>query len=177
MAEVPAAAEGAFLCCGGCITASCSDHTMEAALVELCAPRFLRRYFDRQRLSVFWTVGQSGDGVAGVQRACRRIASDINERRSRRGLRARSVRAVAIGFPNVGKSALLNRLAGRKVYDSAPKPGVTRSLKWVRVDDGVDLLDAPGVLPMRFDDQVAAVRLCMVNNIGEASYVPSRVRG
>jgi len=134
-----------------------------------------QRHFDRQRQAVFWTTGNSGAGVVGVKRAVRKVAAAINARRERRGLQPRACRLVAIGFPNVGKSALLNRLAGRRAYASAAKPGVTRQLRWVRVDDDVDLLDAPGVLPMRFDDQVAAARLCMVNNIGEASYTPSLI--
>jgi mitochondrial GTPase 1 len=62
-------------------------------------------------------------------------------------------------------------MAGRRVYASAPKPGVTKALKWATIAEGVDLLDAPGVLPMRIDDQVSATRLAMVNDIGEASYV------
>lgn len=64
-----------------------------------------------------------------------------------------------------------------RVCDSAPRPGVTRSLRWVRLDESeIDLLDAPGILPMRFDNQVAAARLAMVNDIGESSYVDSQVR-
>lgn len=68
----------------------------------------------------------------------------MNAKRVRRGLRPRPVRAVVIGFPNVGKSALINRLLGRRVADSAPKPGVTRVLKWMRIGGELDLLDAPG---------------------------------
>lgn len=100
----------------------------------------------------------------------------LNEKRTRRGLKPRSVRGALIGFPNVGKSAIINRLVGRRVCDSAPRPGVTRSLRWVRLDESeIDLLDAPGILPMRFDNQVAAARLAMVNDIGESSYVDSQI--
>ena len=68
----------------------------------------------------------------------------MNEKRLRRGLRPRPVRAVVIGIPNVGKSTLINRLLGRRMTDSAPKPGVTRDLKWMRIGGDLDLLDAPG---------------------------------
>lgn len=61
------------------------------------------------------------------------LGEKINAKRSARGLRPRPVRAVVIGFPNVGKSALINRLLGRRVADSAPKPGVTRQLRWARI--------------------------------------------
>lgn len=71
-------------------------------------------------------------------------SAEINAKRSNRGLKPRPVRAVVIGFPNVGKSALINRLLNRRVCESAPKPGVTRSLKWLRLGGDLDLLDAPG---------------------------------
>ena len=84
------------------------------------------------------------------------VGAKLNAKRLARGLRPRPVRAVVIGFPNVGKSALINRLLGRRVADSAPKPGVTRSLRWARIGGDIDLLDAPGIIPMSFRDQVAA---------------------
>ncbi len=71
-------------------------------------------------------------------------SAEINARRNNRGLKPRPVRAVVIGFPNVGKSALINRLLNRRVCESAPKPGVTRNLKWLRLGGDLDLLDAPG---------------------------------
>ena len=70
---------------------------------------------------------------------------EINSKRQRRGLKARAVRAVVIGFPNVGKSALINRFLGKRLCDSAPKPGVTKHLRWLRIGADLDMLDAPGV--------------------------------
>lgn len=73
-----------------------------------------------------------------------RVGVHLNAARANRGLKARAVRACVVGFPNVGKSALINRLLGRRLADSAAKPGVTRSLRWMRVGGQLDLLDAPG---------------------------------
>jgi ribosome biogenesis GTPase A len=87
----------------------------------------------------------------------------------------RPVRAVMIGFPNVGKSALINRLIGKRVVESARKAGVTKSLRWVRISDQIELLDAPGVLPHRLDDQAAAIKLAICDDIGQASYDHQRV--
>jgi ribosome biogenesis GTPase A len=81
-----------------------------------------------------------------VSKAAQKFSKDINDRRRARGLKPRPVRAVVIGFPNVGKSALINRLLNKRVCQSAPKPGVTRQLKWVKMDADLDLLDAPGGL-------------------------------
>jgi ribosome biogenesis GTPase A len=75
-----------------------------------------------------------------------------------------------LGFPNVGKSALINRLVRQKVVESARRAGVTRSLRWVRLGQELDLLDAPGVLPPRLDDQQAALRLALCDDIGQAAY-------
>lgn len=80
-----------------------------------------------------------------VTKAATAISTEINSRRQARGLKPRPVRACVIGFPNVGKSALINRLLNRRLCDSAPKPGVTRDLKWLRIGGELDLLDAPGV--------------------------------
>lgn len=83
-----------------------------------------------------------------VVREAVKLSEGINAKRMKRGLQPRAVRAAVVGFPNVGKSALINRFLGRRTCASAPKPGVTRSLKWVRVDKELELLDSPGPPPL-----------------------------
>ena len=85
-------------------------------------------------------------------------------------MKIRPIRALTLGFPNVGKSALINRIANKKIVESARKAGVTRNLRWVRVGNGIDLLDAPGVIPPDLDDQKAALNLAICDDIGEAAY-------
>ncbi|MEW5305956.1 MAG: hypothetical protein WDW36_008465 [Sanguina aurantia] len=126
-------------------------------------------------LPVVWTDGKLGDGIKVLKSALTRAAAALNARRARRGLQPRAVRAVVIGFPNIGKSALINRLLNRKAVESADKVGVTRGLNWARLLGQLDLLDAPGVIPASFRDQVAASRLAICNDIGEASYIDSLV--
>jgi len=77
----------------------------------------------------------------------------------------RPVRAVVIGFPNVGKSALINRLLQRRVVESAARPGVTRQLRWIRICDQLELLDAPGVIPV--DNQTDALKLAICDDMME----------
>ncbi|EFJ40589.1 hypothetical protein VOLCADRAFT_32516, partial [Volvox carteri f. nagariensis] len=134
-----------------------------------------RAHFRATRQQVFWTDGRSGDGVRGVKKELLKVAAQLNAKRAKRGLQPRPVRACVIGFPNIGKSAIINRLVNRRAVASAPKPGVTRQLRWVRVDEQLDLLDAPGVIPASFRDQLAAQRLAMCNDIGEAAYLASAV--
>ena len=132
-------------------------------------------FFKERGHGVVWTNANQGDGVPSVIKQALRVSETMNEKRLSRGLKSRPVRAVVVGFPNVGKSALINRLLGRRVADSAPRPGVTRSLRWMRIGGDLDLLDAPGIIPMSFKNQNAAQKLAMCNDIGEASYVASMV--
>ncbi|GMH37913.1 hypothetical protein BSKO_05797 [Bryopsis sp. KO-2023] len=132
-------------------------------------------HFKRQNQQVLWTVGNKGTGIPAVLRKMIDISKTVNEKRTRRGLKARAVRACVVGFPNIGKSALINRLLKKRLVDSAPRPGVTRVLRWVRVGGLVDMLDSPGVIPANFRNQIAAQRLAMCNDIGQASYVDSSV--
>ena len=118
----------------------------------------------------WWGDARQGTGVAQLQQAAIRCGEAMNARRTNRGMRPRAVRALMLGFPNVGKSALINRLVRQKVVESARRAGVTRSLRWVRVGQDLDLLDAPGVLPPRLDDQRAALHLALCDDIGQASY-------
>ncbi|ASC69670.1 Ribosome biogenesis GTPase A [Halomicronema hongdechloris C2206] len=127
-------------------------------------------WFRQQGTPVLFTNAQQGKGVAGLAKAAQAKGKTMNQRRHQRGLRPRPVRAVVLGFPNVGKSALINRLLKRKVVASARRPGVTRQLRWVRISDELELLDAPGVLPAQLTDQQAALKLAICDDIGEAAY-------
>lgn len=134
-----------------------------------------QEYFSQQGIPVYPTNGQSGQGVSRLKQAILQLGQSVNERRQRRGMRPRAVRAVVVGFPNVGKSALLNRLLGRRAVESAARPGVTRQLQWVRLGGELDLLDSPGILPPSLPDQRAATLLAICDDIGAAAYDPERV--
>jgi ribosome biogenesis GTPase A len=131
-----------------------------------------QEYFSQQGIPVYPTNGQSGQGVSRLKQAILQLGQSVNERRQRRGMRPRAVRAVVVGFPNVGKSALLNRLLGRRAVESAARPGVTRQLQWVRLGGELDLLDSPGILPPSLPDQRAATLLAICDDIGAAAYDP-----
>ena len=129
--------------------------------------------------NVLFVDAKSGQGVHALHRAIFKAGSHVQERRAKRGLKDRALRVGIIGYPNVGKSALINRILGRKRAKTANKPGVTRTLQWIRVrsDDSktsrrrdFELLDSPGVIPAKMIDQSDAVLLAACNCIGDASY-------
>ena len=126
-----------------------------------------------------WCDGRAGRGVREVAGAAGRVGEVINAQRAKRGLKPRPVRAAVVGFPNVGKSAVINRLVGRRACDSHDRPGLTRQLRWLKPGAGavgaLELMDSPGVLPSRLEDQRAAQRLAICNDIGEAAYLCSQV--
>ena len=139
-------------------------------MVSEAARKDWDRWFRERDQTPWWCDARSGTGVSQLQQAAIRSGEALNARRLGRGMRPRPVRALMLGFPNVGKSALINRLVRKKVVESARKAGVTRSLRWVRLGQDIDLLDAPGVLPPRLDDQQAALRLALCDDIGQAAY-------
>lgn len=132
-------------------------------------------WFKERGETAYFTNAKQGQGVKAIKYAARDAGAAMNQRRRDRGMRTRPVRAVVIGFPNVGKSALINRLVGRKAVASARKAGVTRQLQWVRISDEIELLDAPGVIPWRLENQEDAVKLAICEDIGEAAYDNQRV--
>lgn len=123
----------------------------------------------------YCTDANQGKGVGQITRAAQAAGAAMNQRRVDRGMRPRPVRAVVIGFPNVGKSALINRLLKKRVVESARKAGVTRQLRWVRISDELELLDAPGIIPAQLTDQAAALKLAICDDIGQAAYDTQRV--
>ena len=139
-------------------------------MVSEAARKDWDRWFRERDQTPWWCDARSGTGVSQLQQAAIRSGEALNARRLGRGMLPRPVRALMLGFPNVGKSALINRLVRKKVVESARKAGVTRSLRWVRLGQDIDLLDAPGVLPPRLDDQQAALRLALCDDIGQAAY-------
>lgn len=95
------------------------------------------------------------------------VLNEINKKREEKGLKIRTARALIIGIPNVGKSTLINRLAGKKVVNVGDKPGVTKQLSWIRISKDVDLLDSPGILWPKIDNELQAFNLACFSAIKE----------
>ncbi|XP_027119546.1 DAR GTPase 3, chloroplastic [Coffea eugenioides] len=127
-------------------------------------------YYARQGVKVIFSNGQLGMGTMKLGRLAKELAGGVNMKRRAKGLLPRPVRAGVVGYPNVGKSSLINRLLKRRMCPAAPRPGVTRELKWVRFGKDLKMLDSPGIIPMRISDQSAAIKLAICDDIGERSY-------
>ena len=96
-----------------------------------------------------------------------KISIELNESRSKKGLKPRKTRVLILGIPNVGKSTLINTLVGKKATNVGNKPGVTKHLEWIRINDKLELLDTPGILWPKLDDQKVALNLASMTAIKE----------
>lgn len=95
------------------------------------------------------------------------VLRELMEKRERSGMGGAPIRMMILGIPNVGKSSLINRLAGGKRAKVEDRPGVTRTKQWVKLQDNTKLLDMPGVLWPKFEDQSAAIRLAFTGAISD----------
>ncbi len=122
-------------------------------------------YFRRCGWAVLETDAKSGAGVKEFVPAVRALLAEKLRRYAEKGQAGRTVRVMVVGIPNVGKSTFINRVAGRTRAKAENRPGVTRSNQWVPVDGGLELLDTPGILWPKFEDQAAAMRLAFIGAI------------
>lgn len=96
-----------------------------------------------------------------------KLLKELNEKRRAKGLKERKARALILGIPNVGKSTLINRLVGKKATNVGNKPGITKTLEWIRINNQIELLDTPGILWPRLDNQTIALNLASMTAIKE----------
>ena len=109
----------------------------------------------------------SGKNVNLIINKSLEILEEMNQKREQKGLQKRRIRALIIGAPNVGKSTLINRLVGKKAVVVGDKPGVTKNLGWIRIHKDIELLDSPGILWPKLENQYQAQILASLSSIKE----------
>lgn len=110
---------------------------------------------------------KTGAGIKNIQALVQESCKDKMERDRRRGIINRPVRAMVVGIPNVGKSTFINSFAGRACTKTGNKPGVTKGKQWIRLDRNLELLDTPGILWPKFEDQKIGERLALIGSIND----------
>ena len=126
-----------------------------------------KQYFTDEGYTVVLINSRNGDGIKKIQPAVQEACREKTERDRKRGIKNRPVRAMVAGIPNVGKSTFINSLAGKAAAKTGNKPGVTKGKQWIRLNKNVELLDTPGVLWPKFDDQDTGRRLAFIGSIND----------
>lgn len=125
------------------------------------------KYYEDLGYQVIPVDLMSGRNVGKIIDASEEVLKEENEKRKMKGLKPRNIRALILGVPNAGKSTLINRLVGKKSAGVGNKPGFTKSLSWIRIHKNIDLLDTPGILWPKLEDQEAAHVLASFSSIKE----------
>mgnify|MGYP002423638927 CR=1 FL=1 len=125
-------------------------------------------YFKRENVTALAVDCKSGKGLNKLMPVLKAtVLKNLMEKRQKSGMVGAPVRLMVLGIPNVGKSSLINRLAGSKRTKVEDRPGVTRTKQWVKLQDNTELLDMPGVLWPKFEDQSTAIKLAFTGAISD----------
>ena len=122
-------------------------------------------YFKNKGFSVVKVNSKKGGGIKSIHGVIQEACKEKIERDRKRGILNRPVRAMVVGIPNVGKSTFINALAGKACAKTGNKPGVTKGKQWIRLNKNVELLDTPGILWPKFEDQTVGLHLAFIGSI------------
>lgn len=123
------------------------------------------QYYKEKGYSVVMVNARSGAGMKSITSVIQETCKEKLERDRKRGIINRPIRAMIVGIPNVGKSTFINSFAGKACTKTGNKPGVTKGKQWIRINKDVELLDTPGILWPKFEDQQVGIRLAEIGSI------------
>lgn len=126
-----------------------------------------QQHYEKQGYKVVMLNLMSGEKLTPIFNITNQIAASLNEKRQKKGLKPRKLRILILGIPNVGKSTLINRLVGKKATNVGNKPGITKNLEWIRINNDLELLDTPGILWPKLDGDNVALNLASTTAIKE----------
>lgn len=124
-----------------------------------------KKFFEEKGFFVVRIDSRNKTGMKAIHNVIQEACKEKIERDRKRGIKNRPIRAMVVGIPNVGKSTFINSFAGRACAKTGNKPGVTKGKQWIRLNKGVELLDTPGILWPKFEDQQVGMRLAFVGSI------------
>ena len=124
-------------------------------------------WFEGQGVKALEINAQTGQGMKQIQNAVREVCSQKIERDRKRGIKNRPVRAMVAGIPNVGKSTFINSFAGKACTKTGNRPGVTKGKQWIRLNKELELLDTPGILWPKFEDQQVGMHLAFIGSMND----------
>ncbi len=137
----------------------------KADLADEKASREWAAWFKSQGNSVIFIDSIKGKGINELKAEMRRLMKDKLEREMSKGRIFRPIRTMVVGIPNVGKSSFINKIAGKSSAVTGDKPGVTRGKQWIRLNEEIELLDTPGILWPKFEDQLVGLNLAYTGAI------------
>lgn len=123
------------------------------------------KHFNENGIPTLVVDSISGYNIKRIENISKEILKEKREKDAQRGMKERPIRAMIVGIPNVGKSTLINKLVNKKVALVGNKPGVTKAQQWIRLNQSLELLDTPGVLWPKFEDQTVGIHLALTGAI------------
>lgn len=136
-------------------------------LCDLEKSRKWKIYYEKMGYQVVMVDLINNKNINEILNLTNKLSSSLNEKRLNKGLKARSLRILILGIPNVGKSTLINRLVGKKATNVGNKPGITKKLEWIRINKDLELLDSPGILWPKLEGYNTALNLAAMTAIKE----------
>lgn len=134
-----------------------------------------KAHYEAQGYLVVPVNAKTGAGIKNVDEVIRKACEEKFARDRRRGIQNRPVRAMIAGIPNVGKSTFINAFAKKAITKTGNKPGVTKGKQWIRLNKSVELLDTPGILWPKFEDQTVGLRIALIGSINDEILVTTEL--
>ena len=123
--------------------------------------------YEKEYVVIKTNLKETSNIVKEIVSKTEELLKDINEKRLAKGLNKRNYRALVVGVPNVGKSTLINRLAGKNIQSTGNKAGVTKNISWIKLNKDIELMDTPGILWPKIDDETISYNLASLTSIKE----------